>query len=760
MSGPPPSESPRVFPLRSALKDESDRTTPGTGPSKAVQISEPVTPAVSEDSSHKRRHSVGLGKRISGRIAHHGNTSRTSLISNNSLDDLAGAMSATQTPDDSGLPSPQIRHGHQKPDRAHGILAKVAEWVSLEKEKKSKRKAKKVSRHRKKSKSPPAGTEPGEARKSGETLRPRADSLDSEASEVSLERLQRIVEDGLASLGLDSNALQLGPKRRPGYPNSQRSSYRLSRVPSSDTDYIDGDAIVPTCEAVLDNSKVASYSEKPASSNMSISSRREEKEAQAWLTFKNEIIRLAHTLRLKGWRRVPLDDGDSISVERLSGALTNAVYVVSPPAELTVPDSGKRRPDKLLLRVYGPQSDQLIDRETELNVLRRLARKKIGPRMLGTFTNGRFEQYFNAETLKAADLRVPETSKQIAKRMRELHDGIELLEDEVQDGPTVWRNWDRWQDGVEEVITYLDKQILSGNPGAVRGPVDHWKHRGLVCGVEWPFFRATVEKYRDFLENKFYKGRKDILTKLVFAHNDTQYGNILRSRPNDDKSPLLQPENEHKQLIVIDFEYAAANVPGLEFANHFTEWTYNYHNPDRPYSCDHTQYPTPEEQHRFIKAYVNHRPQFPHASTPKLDPTIPNTPPLHTATSSSSIVEFMLDARVPAGGWKEEERKSQEQTEKRVQELIEEARIWRAANSAFWVAWGIVQAKVPELRGKEAEQGGDGVEEEGEEADEFDYLGYVQERAYFFWGDCVQLGIVKLEELPEELRGKIKRVDY
>jgi choline kinase len=35
------------------------------------------------------------------------------------------------------------------------------------------------------------------------------------------------------------------------------------------------------------------------------------------------------------------------------------------------------------------------------------------------------------------------------------------------------------------------------------------------------------------------------------------------------ESPLLLPMNEHKRLVVIDFEYANANVPGLEFANHF-----------------------------------------------------------------------------------------------------------------------------------------------------------------------------------------------
>jgi hypothetical protein len=48
----------------------------------------------------------------------------------------------------------------------------------------------------------------------------------------------------------------------------------------------------------------------------------------------------------------------------------------------------------------------------------------------------------------------------------------------------------------------------------------------------------------------------------------TQYGNILRMVP-EGESPLLLPANQHKQLVVIDFEYANANLPGLEFANHF-----------------------------------------------------------------------------------------------------------------------------------------------------------------------------------------------
>jgi len=281
---------------------------------------------------------------------------------------------------------------------------------------------------------------------------------------VSFDRLKTILEDNMSLLGLPSI-----PKFSPylGRKHQRRSSKNLlalSRTASSDTEFHDGDVLVPSCDATLDNSKTLNYAggKAAADDGGAISSRRDEKEKNAWLLFKNEIIRLAHTLRLKGWRRVPLDGGDIISVERLSGALTNAVYVVSPPPEsLLPPAEGKKQPTKVLLRIYGPQVEHLIDRETELGVLRRLARKKIGPRLLGIFLNGRFEQYFNSTTLTPANLREPETSKQIAKRMRELHDGVDLLEEEKDQGPSVWCNWDKWLNQTEKTVLYLDQQVMS-----------------------------------------------------------------------------------------------------------------------------------------------------------------------------------------------------------------------------------------------------------------------------------------------------------
>ena len=175
---------------------------------------------------------------------------------------------------------------------------------------------------------------------------------------------------------------------------------------------------------------------------------------------------------------------------------------------------------KLLLRIYGPQVEHLIDRDNELQILRRLGRKNIGPRVLGTFKNGRFEQYFEARPLTPRDLRVPETSNHIAKRMKELHEGIDLLREEREGGPLVLKNWDKWVDRCEQVTTWLDKEILSPH-NEIKAQSEPWRRRGLVCGVPWPVFRKAVDNYRNWLV-KSCGGPQGLKQQLVFAHNDVR----------------------------------------------------------------------------------------------------------------------------------------------------------------------------------------------------------------------------------------------
>ena len=692
-------------------------------------------------------------------------------------------------------------NGRHSQNHLEQLIDQVSEWVKLERTKHEERKTK-----RKGKAGDGIGTKSG-SNDSDHDVDASSKRRGSDTSEKSfdLDKLEDIIKHNL-SLERRSRRSPVSLRRR----GSLRKPQRKQSSASSDTDYFESEVLVPSSDVVLDNSKTLAYT-GGASDDSDVSSGDEMlrtgsyRDQDAWTKFKFEIVRLTHTLRLKGWRRVPMEMSNEITVQRLSGALTNAVYVVSPPMDLPPREDGNRSvpafqkpPPKLLLRIYGPQADHLIDRQAELAILRRLARKSIGPRLLGTFANGRFEEFFYAKTLTAEDLRNSGTSRQIAKRMRELHDGIELLDQERDDGAFVWRNWDKWVQRVGQVVSWLDCEVMKLKPGANPTGPEGWKRRGFICGVPWKQFRDMVEKYRYWLEGQ-YGGRERIRQQLVFAHNDTQYGNILRLMPTGE-SPLLLPANTHKQLVVIDFEYASANLAGLEFANHFTEWSYNYHDAWKPYAFHPKRYPTPEEQDRFIRAYVRHRPQF-NVSTPKLAPTASTTPPVYAESPgqmpsrkpTSSISSFMLDARAPSNRLTEEAAQNTAEDQE-VARLMHETRIWRLANTAQWVAWGIVQAKVhgmPDFSSEtKAESGPNGDEEtrqdlgeraeeyrelseqdpkEGEDSnglrqeeaeEEFDYLGYAQHRAMFFWADALQLGLTKAEELPEEIRGKLKRVPY
>ncbi|KAF2010954.1 kinase-like protein [Aaosphaeria arxii CBS 175.79] len=779
-------QSSRPAPTKVAFTDEPEAISPPT-----------ETPTESETGPKVHRANVS-GKRLSGRpsMERLSSKERAGLLGNPSLTSLLSEESLSGSRSGSGG-----HHHHHH----HDLIHQVSAWLKSEKSRRSARKAKR-SASKKEASSKTELLVVGDSETSGDRERRPSDSSDGS---LALDELATILERTL-SLKSDSH------KRRHSHGHKLASRMRRHSTVSSDTDYFDGaEELVPSCEATLDNTKTMAYGAggpDVGDDSASVGSKKsKKKEKEAWATFKYEILRLAHTLKLKGWRRVPLEQSGEIDVERLSGAMTNTIYVVSMPHALKPKENQdgtsqpvpKNPPPKVLLRVYGPQVEHLIDREAELRILKRLARKRIGPRLLGTFTNGRFEEFLNAKPLTFQDLRSPDVSKQIAKRMRELHEGIDLLREEREDGPFVWQNWDKWVDRCEKIVTWLDEQVENTPKDAVLAPEDAWKQRGYVLGVKWADFRKMVEKYRQWLEDQ-YGGREKVNERLVFAHNDTQYGNILRLEP-DGKSPLLLPANHHKQLVVIDFEYSNANLPGLEFANHFTEWCYNYHE-QLPYRCSTRYYPTPDEQYRFIRAYLVHNPTYRAAGGSASNPPTPHLGPLHHSGSTTALAAtavpttisaFMLDSRAPPGekySHQEQEAQAEKKTEEEIRRLMAETRLWRLANSVQWAAWGIVQAHIPDLpdfdldnkagAGETSKEGGqepteglaaeaaadqnggdsdpssNGGDAAEEEEEEFDYLGYAQERAMFVWGDAIQLGMVKQEELSEELRGKIKLVEY
>ncbi|CAG8449126.1 7280_t:CDS:2 [Diversispora eburnea] len=224
---------------------------------------------------------------------------------------------------------------------------------------------------------------------------------------------------------------------------------------------------------------------------------------------------------LSGWEDITKES--HIDIERVSGALTNFVFFITKKLQ----NGNLQKVQKVVLRIYGNGVDQLFDREKELRCLEMLSIVEFGPQLLSTFSNGRFEQFLDSTTLNSDEIHFPEVSRQIAYRLRSLHNIVNIFPPKKDTIPEVWINVDKWFPLIDKIS-----------------------------------YEQQIKLNLKDLDNEI-RELKSMLSKLdspiVFAHNDTQYGNILRL---DDGS---------NQLVVVDFEYSGYNYRGFDLANHFCD---------------------------------------------------------------------------------------------------------------------------------------------------------------------------------------------
>ena len=216
---------------------------------------------------------------------------------------------------------------HTQCNGASTLIEQITAWLEEEK-------AKSNARRNRRRDSKASTADPPNDERSDTTVEARRRPSDASDFALALDKLEDIVETALIAT---PTARPLG-SRHPSQvskPSPCRRSKSSLMTVSSDNDFQEAYSVVPSCEAWLDNTRTLSFSGGVAGSEDNLEPKKSyAKTSEAWSTFKSEILRLTHTLRIKGWRRVPLESSCSIDVERLSGALTNCIYVVSPPKEL------------------------------------------------------------------------------------------------------------------------------------------------------------------------------------------------------------------------------------------------------------------------------------------------------------------------------------------------------------------------------------------------------------------------------------------
>jgi choline kinase len=254
-------------------------------------------------------------RRLSGRpsIERLGSSKSRTLEGNPSLTSLL-TDSSTET------------HGHHHHE---GLLKQVSAWIKHERSRRIARKAKRKGTGKDGSHDKEPAKEVTGAADHTTSDHARRGSESSQGS-VALDELANILEKTLSIKPADT-------KRKYNHVRKLSAGLKRHSIVSNDSDYFESvDQLVPNCEAILDNSKTMAYTtDSPELEPVTEKSEKKaRKEKEAWDKFKYEILRIVHTLRLKGWRKVPMELSDQMDVQRLSGALTNAVYVVSPPKDL------------------------------------------------------------------------------------------------------------------------------------------------------------------------------------------------------------------------------------------------------------------------------------------------------------------------------------------------------------------------------------------------------------------------------------------
>ena len=218
-------------------------------------------------------------------------------------------------------------------------------------------------------------------------------------------------------------------------------------------------------------------------------------------------------------------------IQKVSGSLTNAVFFVSSPSTSS---------RTLLLRVYGPSSGSLISRRRELQVLHVLSSKfNLGPRIYGTFTNGRLEEYFDSVALTASDIREPRISAYIGARMAELH-SVDIATIE-------------WQSHGSNIEIGVQKNVHSWLPHARSVLALPAITPAIRKELDLDRFQAKWESYTKWLKTAHFDAHP------VFCHNDAQYGNLLRLNNVEEGTP------EHHQVRPLPPPSVA-----LCYLNHFT----------------------------------------------------------------------------------------------------------------------------------------------------------------------------------------------
>jgi ethanolamine kinase len=250
---------------------------------------------------------------------------------------------------------------------------------------------------------------------------------------------------------------------------------------------------------------------------------------------------------LESWESIPLNE---IVVKDVTGGMTNYLFSAS------VPESKRAtcEPSIVLVRIYGYQTDLIIDRQRELVNIGKCYKTGFGPKLYGTFKNGYIYEYFFGKPISPEELEKCTWNARLGTQLAKWHKQTQVS---TEKEPEVWTTIESWLSLVPE-----------NYPNEAQNK--KWHEIGGM---------TKLRKELSVLKDMAHKSGSPI----VFAHNDLLGGNIIVNE-------------ETGAIKFIDFEYASTNYQAFDIANHFNEFA--------GFEADYSRYPQKEKQYEFYRTYL------------------------------------------------------------------------------------------------------------------------------------------------------------
>jgi ethanolamine kinase len=237
-------------------------------------------------------------------------------------------------------------------------------------------------------------------------------------------------------------------------------------------------------------------------------------------TTAEEVVRWV----VPGWSRA-----QSVSVTPVQGGITNGLSRVCAAGLSDV-----------LVRVYGPETEVVIDRERENRLFARLSVSGFAPPYLARFQNGRVEGFLPGfRALEPAEMGADRWRAGIARRLAELH-----AYSPPHPSPRTFSTLRAWLERAASL--HFEGPAAEAHRGlqlaaavARLDALQHHLHTVLVPGARTPGARAAL--------------------RTVLAHNDLLSGNIL-------------VHDTTGEVRFIDYEYGDSGYAAFDVANHFCEY--------------------------------------------------------------------------------------------------------------------------------------------------------------------------------------------